>query len=202
MKSILFKTKWFRGISITFALVLTSSVVYSGDIVPYTFFPGGAVSSSEMNSNFLALEDAIKSGITVTMRENGSSGSPNTIWTSGIITTTCNSDEIIIGATCGCSDMDFDSSTTNYGWLQYCGVAGNAGIGGCSSGLEADQSKAGPPIRVQVFCAKKVNSLVPSAGMSLPYPESEQALSEEAELELIRIKNQFLQYEQSLKEKR
>ena len=202
MKSIFFKTKWFREITIIFALVLTSSVVYSGDIVPYTFFPGGAVSSSEMNSNFLALEDAINNGITVTMRENGSSGSPTTTWTSEIITTVCNSDEILIGVNCSCDNYNFDASTTNFGWLRYCSANGNGAIGGCASGLEADTSKVGPPISVQVFCGKKANSTVPSAGMSLPYPNNEQGLSEEAELELERIQKEFSQYEQSLKEKR
>lgn len=201
MKSIFFKTKWFREITIIFSLVLTSSVVYSGDIVPYTFFPGGAVSSSEMNSNFLALEDAIKTGITVTMRENGSSGSSSSAWTSDIITTVCNSDEILISANCDCGDYNFDSSTTNFGWLRYCAAAGNGAVGGCASGLEADTDKAGPPITVQVFCAKKANSPVPSAGMSLPYPDDEQVLSEEGELELIRIKKEFSIYEQSMKNK-
>ena len=201
VKSILFKTKWFRGISITFALVLTSSIAYSGDIVPYTFYPGGAVSSSEMNSNFLALEDAIKSGIIVTMRENSSSGKPDAAWVSEVVTATCNSDEVLIGVNCGCQDYNFDPNTTNYGWLRYCSASGNGGIGGCAAGLEAYENLAGPPIAVQVFCAKKENNTAPSAGMTLPYPDNAQAHSEDLELELTKIKNEFLLYEQSMKKK-
>ncbi len=195
MKRALIDMKSLRGVFILFVLALSSSIVYSGDIVPYTFQAGETVSANKMNSNFSALENALSYGILVTRRENGSPGRTDTTYTSEVIVAFCSSDEIVIGATCECSHNDFDYNTTNFGWLRYCAAAGNGVIGGCAIGLDAFSNKYGPPVKVQVFCAKK------AIDRSLSDQDEEQILSEEAESRLIKLEEEFQQYEQRLRER-
>ncbi len=79
---------------------------------------------------------------------------------SEVITVSCNNDELITGGSCSSQSDDNDSSTTNWGVLHSCTIAGNSIIGSAyADALVYDANKFGPAITVYAICAKVSNTL-------------------------------------------
>ena len=206
MRCKIFNTKRIKEISVFFALMLLSPVVYSGDIVPNTFQSGDIVSASKINANFTALENATQNAIdylTITIRENGSSGNVSSWVTSELISVSCNHGELLVGGVCSCAHADFTTSNTNLGWVAACGFSSNGVLGFTATDLSVSDSwKNGPPITVQAVCAS-ATLIGASSFETLDSTSSniEPILSVEDELIINRTKEQQESYIQLLEKK-
>ncbi len=99
---------------------------------------------------------------------------------SEVITVSCNWDEVLTGGSCGAYSMNNNSSTTNWGVVHECGLAGNTVVGAAYSWfLLHDNNKYGPPISVYAICLKVDSTLLKAATAKSdgPSPEAQAVIN-------------------------
>ncbi|SHH63448.1 carbohydrate-binding protein [Desulfofustis glycolicus] len=113
--------------------------------------------------------------------------------TSEFGTVECNVGETLISATCSAAAPSFDNSTTNYGVLWTCDIAGNTAYGASSAdALFFDDTLYGPPITIYAVCLVTDDSgSVATMSISTPVSTDIEAMRESFEAQAIK-KQQIL----------
>ncbi len=129
--------------------------------VPYTFSANTPAVASQVNANFTALKDGVNGVIQSLESTTFSYQKRTTTDLSGVGTSSCASNEIVVSANCNCTGAN--STGTNFGTLFTCNVAGNSALGGCYSYL-FNASLPPSPIEVTAVCSNViVSSPLPAA---------------------------------------
>ena len=100
------------------------------------------------------LAGGISNGLTTTIRTEYSNYNTTNSFYSEVIFVSCLSGEVLTGGSCDCFTNDWNADTTNYGWVDGCGPAGNSMVATCSTGIaDVDLQLWGPPVSVYAICA-------------------------------------------------
>lgn len=156
-------------ISCIIQVILLATFASAADIIkPYTFVNGATADANQVNANFDTvygqtnintsninmLANSNITGISSRIVSSGSAYYASGANVSALSVTSCAADEYITGGSCSCTHANFNSTTTNWGVVNYCSPVGNSMVGSCfADAITYNQYKFGPPITTYSICA-------------------------------------------------